>query len=86
MAIFSPTSRLSSVDFPTFGAPMIETNPDLNDGSVTSHLAFIIRHRPDGWVLSPLHFPCLGHKALLCHMASPSLGYAVIRSLGRRSK
>src|SRR5205809_5381321 len=29
METFSPTTRFSSVDFPEFGRPMIETNPDL---------------------------------------------------------
>src|SRR5271166_778252 len=30
MASFSPTSALSNVDFPAFGRPMIETNPERN--------------------------------------------------------
>jgi hypothetical protein len=29
IAIFSPTRVLSSVDFPTFGRPMMPMNPDL---------------------------------------------------------
>jgi hypothetical protein len=29
IAIFSPTRALSSVDFPTFGRPMMPINPDL---------------------------------------------------------
>src|SRR5580704_15136237 len=29
MDTFSPTTRFSSVDFPEFGRPMMETNPDL---------------------------------------------------------
>jgi hypothetical protein len=28
MEILSPTSRFSNVDFPAFGRPTIETNPD----------------------------------------------------------
>jgi hypothetical protein len=30
MAIFSPKSAFRSVDFPTFGLPMMEMKPDLN--------------------------------------------------------
>src|SRR4030042_5139624 len=30
MAIFSPKRKLRRVDFPAFGRPMMETNPDLN--------------------------------------------------------
>ncbi len=30
MAIFSPVRRLSRVDFPTLGLPIIVTKPDLN--------------------------------------------------------
>ena len=30
IASFSPTSALSSVDFPAFGRPMMETNPERN--------------------------------------------------------
>jgi len=30
IAIFCPTRRFTSVDFPAFGLPTIATNPDLN--------------------------------------------------------
>src|ERR1019366_6652057 len=32
MATFWPTRALIKVDFPAFGRPMMETNPDLNSG------------------------------------------------------
>jgi len=36
IAIFCPTMRFSNVDLPTFGRPMIATNPERNVGfSVT---------------------------------------------------
>src|SRR5450432_165032 len=65
MAIFCPTSRFTSVDFPAFGRPTIATYPDLYPGrvgiaSVTSVLFLSVI------VISGTPHPCK-HSQLQCN-------------------
>src|SRR5688572_3779797 len=94
IATFCPTSAFSRVDFPAFGRPTMETNPDLNELLMRNfrglaqpyllHAQIVTSHHFHLHAVSFYRFSRLGHSAKpFAHHASHRRRLDVLQTVKR---